>query len=55
MHALIDIGLVEYLSDYYCVPIELLHERDTLPTTVGWFELTELGKRVVKDLEKTAQ
>lgn len=45
--ALIDIGLVEYISQEYVVPIELLAERDTLPDTIGWFQLTELGNRIV--------
>ncbi len=49
VNALIDIGLVEYISQKYIVPIELLGEKDTLPDTIGWFQLTELGKRILGD------
>jgi len=45
---LIDTGLVEYISQKYIVPIELLDIKDTLPDTVGWFQLTELGKKIAK-------
>lgn len=45
---LIDIGLIEYISEEYIVPIELLDQEHTLPDTVGWFQLTELGKKIVK-------
>jgi len=46
VNALIDTGLVEYVSQEYIVPVELLDVADTLPSTVGWFQLTELGKRI---------
>jgi len=49
VQAVIDTRLVEYITDYFVVPPELEQERDTLPETVGWFELTELGKKVVAD------
>ncbi|TAD78746.1 MAG: TIGR02391 family protein [Oscillatoriales cyanobacterium] len=45
---LIDTGLIEYTSQRYVVPIELLDIRDTLPDTIGWFQLTELGKKIAK-------
>jgi uncharacterized protein (TIGR02391 family) len=54
VHAVIDVGLIEYISEDYYIPIELLDERDTLPSTLGRFELTELGKKVVVSLEKKA-
>lgn len=44
--ALIDSGLVEYISQEYIVPVELLDVQDTLPKTVRWFQLTELGKKI---------
>ncbi|HEC35592.1 MAG TPA: TIGR02391 family protein [Anaerolineae bacterium] len=54
VHAVIDVDLIEYISEDYYIPIELIHERDTLPSTLGRFELTELGKKVVASLEKKA-
>ena len=47
VEALIDVGLIEYVTDDFIVPRELLAEADTLPKTVGWFEVTDLGNRVV--------
>jgi uncharacterized protein (TIGR02391 family) len=46
VNALIEVGLVEYVSQEYIVPIELLAERDTLPNTIGWFQLAELGNQI---------
>jgi uncharacterized protein (TIGR02391 family) len=44
--ALIDVGLVEYVSREYAVPIELLDEREALPSTIGCFQLTQLGRQI---------
>jgi uncharacterized protein (TIGR02391 family) len=43
VEALLDCGLVEYTSQDYVVEYELLDIRDTLPSTIGWFQLTGLG------------
>jgi len=49
VEALIDVGLIEYVTDDLIVPRELLAQADTLPKTVAWFEVTDLGNRVVFD------
>ncbi len=48
VEALIDTGLIEYVSEEYIAPIELLDVQDALPSTVGWFQLTELGKKITR-------
>lgn len=45
---LIDTGLIEYVSEEYIVPIELLDIQETLPDTIGCFQLTDLGKKIAK-------
>jgi len=54
VHTVIDVDLIQYISEDYYVPIKLIHESDTLPSTLGRFVLTELGKKVMVSLEKKA-
>ncbi len=46
VQALIDIGLIEYVSQDFIVPVDLKDYRDTLPDTIGWFKLTKLGEEI---------
>jgi len=45
--ALIEVGLIEYKSQKY-IPLENdIEDAFTLPDEIGWFELTEMGKKVI--------
>lgn len=49
LEAVIELDLVQYqVEDYVPHPYELLHDH-SYPDTMGWFELTDLGKRAVKE------
>ena len=44
---MIELDLVQYqVEDYVPHPYELLHDH-SYPGTMGWFELTDLGKKAV--------
>lgn len=47
VEALLDCGLVEYTSQDYIAPYELLDNRDTLPSRLGCFALTKLGIEIL--------
>lgn len=48
LEAVIELDLVQYqVEDYVPSTYELLH--DSYPDTMAWFELTELGKKVVTE------
>jgi len=47
LEAVIELDLVQYqVEDYVPHPYELLHDH-SYPGTMGWFELTDLGKKAV--------
>lgn len=49
LEAVIELDLVQYqVEDYVPHPYELLHGH-SYPDTMGWFELTDLGKRAVTE------
>lgn len=48
VEALLDIGLVEYISQDYVVPVQLLDIELDPPDTVGWFRLTDLGRKIAE-------
>jgi uncharacterized protein (TIGR02391 family) len=49
LDAVIELDLVHYrVEDYVPHPYELLHDH-SYPDTLGWFELTDLGKRAVME------
>jgi len=52
VQAVIEVDLIEYISEDYYTPVELINEQDTLSSTLGRFELTELGKKVVASLRE---
>jgi hypothetical protein len=49
LDALIDVGLVEYISQDYVAPSDLSDVDETLPSTIGSFHVTELGGKVLAD------
>jgi hypothetical protein len=56
--AVVDIGLVEFLNEPYVLSedeqshFEQLSDDDFIPESVGWFELTQVGKAVVQGLDQ---
>jgi hypothetical protein len=52
LDAVIELDLVHYRIEDYVAPAEIAH-LPGLPYTVGWFELTDLGKEAVTEGAKT--
>ena len=48
MHSVIDLGLVEYITKKYFPTTEEVKHSHFIPDEVSWFDLTNLGKKLIE-------